>query len=140
MSLQCLAAKIPVVLVAFTAHHATLLKKQILQKLWSAMTDSSCAELFEIGLARIVNKAPAVDGQANPDSNKGTKKRTAEDVVADPTVQTKKTRGRGRGSKGRPSPGIAAAADKARKLLLTKLGKSAEGEGSAPAASGATAA
>ncbi|CAE7727284.1 ngoBVM, partial [Symbiodinium necroappetens] len=128
LAIQCLAAKIPVVLVVFTPHHAVLLKKQILQQLWKKMTDPKCTELFEIGLARIVNKEPvAVEDQ----EGKG-KKRKAEgdgETEIDPSAKQGRGRGRGRGGRaagragGRPGVNKAttAAAEKARQLLLSRL-------------------
>ena len=78
------------VLVVFTVHHAVLLKKQILQQLWKKMTDPKCTELFEIGLARIVNKEPvAVEGQ----ESKGTKRKA--DAEIETETSGNPSRGRG---------------------------------------------
>lgn len=133
LAIQCLAAKIPVVLVVFTAHHAVLLRKQILQQLWKKMTDPKCTELFEIGLARIVNKEPVpVDGQ----EGKGKKRKADGEGETETDLLPKPGRGRGRGRGGRTGgrPGVnkatTAAAEKARQLLLSRLqGKTAGNAG-----------
>ena len=137
LAIQCLAAKIPVVLVVFTVHHAVLLKKQILQQLWKKMTDPKCTELFEIGLARIVNREPvAVEGQ----ESKGTKRKADAEIETETSGNPSRGRGGGRGggrgshkgTGGRPGVNAAttAAAEKARQLLLSRLKGKTAGQGS----------
>jgi hypothetical protein len=140
MAIQAMAAKIPIVLVAFTPHHAVLLKRRIQVMLWQCMSDPQETTLFEIGLARLVNKEtpPAED-----------KKRKAADEPeeADGTASkaratSKKGRGRGAGARGRGGqakggrPAASAAAEKARQLLLNRLqgGKKSSTDEPAPSA------
>ena len=68
------------------------LKKQVLQKLWQA----ACTELFDVGLARIVNKKAAAETQ--PDAQ-NPKKWPSDEIGKVDSTEDKKPRGRGRGGR-----------------------------------------